>query len=74
MTIDPGQSGHAVQGRGGHRVAATATFTSEGGGPRNSAPRAAAHFGELEKLGQLHSQGILTDEEFAAEKARLLSE
>jgi hypothetical protein len=39
-----------------------------------SASPAAAHFGELEKLGQLHSQGILTDEEFAAEKARLLGE
>ena len=27
---------------------------------------------ELEKLGQLHSQGILTDEEFAQGKAKLL--
>jgi len=26
----------------------------------------------LEKLGKLHEQGILTDEEFAAEKAKLL--
>jgi hypothetical protein len=33
---------------------------------------AAAHFGAPEQLGQLHSQAILTDEEFAAEKARLL--
>jgi Short C-terminal domain len=75
VTIDPGQSGHAIQGsRGGHRVTATATYTdmddSRAGGA--SASPAAAHFGELEKLGQLHSQGILTDEEFAAEKARLL--
>ena len=75
VTIDPGQSGHAVQGsRGGHRVPATATFTSENDGLGTSASPAAAHFGELEKLGQLHSQGILTDEEFAAEKARLLDE
>jgi hypothetical protein len=26
----------------------------------------------LTKLGQLHEQGILTDEEFAAEKAKIL--
>jgi hypothetical protein len=27
---------------------------------------------ELKQLGELHSQGVLTDEEFAAEKAKLL--
>ena len=27
---------------------------------------------QLQKLGELHAQGILTDEEFAAEKAKLL--
>ena len=27
---------------------------------------------ELQKLAQLHSQGVLTDEEFAAAKAKLL--
>jgi hypothetical protein len=27
----------------------------------------------LQKLGQLHEQGILTDEEFAAEKAKILN-
>jgi hypothetical protein len=27
---------------------------------------------QLEKLGQLHAQGILTDEEFTAQKAKLL--
>jgi hypothetical protein len=26
----------------------------------------------LKKLGELHAQGILTDEEFAAEKAKVL--
>jgi hypothetical protein len=30
-------------------------------------------FKQLEKLGQLHAQGILTDAEFAAQKARILS-
>jgi Short C-terminal domain len=71
VTIDPDQSGHAIQGsRGGHRATATATYAAADDGA--SASPAAAHFGELEKLGQLHRQGILTDEEFAAEKARLL--
>jgi hypothetical protein len=71
VTIDPGQSGHAIQGsRGGRRATATATYAAADDGA--SASPAAAHFGELEKLGQLHRQGILTDEEFAAEKARLL--
>jgi len=27
-------------------------------------------YAQLEKLGQLHEQGILTDEEFAAQKAK----
>ena len=27
----------------------------------------------LQKLGALHEQGILTDEEFAAEKAKILN-
>jgi hypothetical protein len=27
---------------------------------------------QLTQLGQLHAQGILTDEEFAAQKAKLL--
>jgi hypothetical protein len=27
---------------------------------------------ELKKLGELHAQGILTDEEFAAQKAKIL--
>ncbi len=28
---------------------------------------------QLERLGQLHQSGVLTDEEFAAQKARLLA-
>lgn len=74
---DQGQSGHAIGGdRAGQRVAVTMTDTREGDGPAAaaSASPAAAHFNELERLGQLHRQGILTDKEFAAEKARLLGE
>ena len=29
-------------------------------------------YAQLEKLGKLHEQGILTDEEFAAQKAKIL--
>ena len=31
-----------------------------------------AKMAELEKLGRLHESGVLTDEEFAAEKAKIL--
>ena len=31
-----------------------------------------AKIAELEKLGKLHDSGVLTDEEFAAEKAKVL--
>ena len=30
-------------------------------------------FAQLTKLGQLHDQGVLTDEEFAAQKAKILN-
>jgi hypothetical protein len=32
-----------------------------------------ASIDELKQLGQLHDQGVLTDEEFAAQKAKILS-
>jgi len=35
-------------------------------------PEAEDPYAELEKLGKLHADGILTDEEFAAQKAKLL--
>jgi hypothetical protein len=44
----------------------------------DAAPQAAAGGGpsapieQLKELGQLHEQGVLTDEEFAAQKAKLL--
>jgi hypothetical protein len=49
-----------------------------GGGAPAPAPPAAAPAGpdpieQLKELGQLHQQGILTDEEFAAQKAKILA-
>lgn len=43
--------------------------------PAQAAPAASGEdsvIDQLEKLGQLHSSGVLTDDEFAAEKAKLL--
>jgi membrane protease subunit (stomatin/prohibitin family) len=43
--------------------------------PPAAAPAAAEEdpIEQLQKLGKLHEQGILTDEEFAAEKAKILN-
>ena len=40
--------------------------------PPPAAAPAADPIEQLKELGQLHAQGILTDEEFAAQKAKLL--
>jgi hypothetical protein len=54
-----------------------AAYEPQGGyddqGPQ-AAPAAAAPdpIEQLKQLGELHQQGVLTDEEFAAQKARLL--
>jgi hypothetical protein len=43
--------------------------------PAAPAPAASSEddmFQQLKKLGELHDQGILTDEEFAAQKAKIL--
>jgi hypothetical protein len=41
--------------------------------PPPAAPDADDKFAQLEKLAELQKQGILTDEEFAAEKAKILA-
>lgn len=40
--------------------------------PAGQAPPEADRYEELEKLGSLHEKGILTDTEFADQKAKLL--
>ncbi len=40
--------------------------------PPQAAPPAPDPIAQLKELGELHSQGVLTDEEFAQQKARLL--
>jgi Short C-terminal domain len=60
---------------------APAYMAQTGGEPAAAAPPAAAPppaapppdpIEQLKELGELHKQGILTDEEFAAQKAKLL--
>jgi Short C-terminal domain len=41
--------------------------------PPAAAPPAPDPIAQLQKLGELHQQGVLTDEEFAAQKAKLLA-
>ena len=40
--------------------------------PATAAPSGTLDYDELERLGQLHADGTLTDEEFAAAKAKIL--
>ena len=40
--------------------------------PAPAAPSASIDYDELEQLGKLHADGTLTDEEFAAAKAKIL--
>lgn len=42
--------------------------------PPVAAPPAEDPIAQLEKLGQLHAQGILTDDEFAQQKAKILNQ
>ena len=42
------------------------------GAPAGAAAPAADPIAQLKELGELHESGVLTDEEFAAQKAKLL--
>jgi len=45
---------------------------SEEPAPQAAAPQAADPIAQLKDLGELHESGVLTDEEFAAQKAKIL--
>ncbi len=50
-------------------------WAEQQGPPQGAAPQGGAPadpIAQLKELGELHSQGVLTDEEFAQQKARLL--
>ena len=53
-----------------------AAYEEQAPPPPQAAPPAAAQpdvLGQLQQLGELKAQGILTEEEFAAQKAKLLN-
>jgi hypothetical protein len=55
---------------------APAYMAQSGGEPAEGPPPEAAApdpIAQLKELGQLHEQGVLTDEEFAGQKAKLLA-
>ena len=47
-------------------------YMAETGGESEAAAPAADPIAQLKELGELHQQGVLTDEEFAQQKAKLL--
>ena len=61
-----------VSRRQGQRWAAQDDYGYQEPAPAAPAAPAADPIEQLKQLGALHQQGILTDEEFAAQKARLL--
>lgn len=68
---------NAVNRRQASRNAAAYQQAQQEVAPQQAPPPTAAPGGEdklaqLERLGQLKAQGILTEEEFAAEKAKIL--
>ena len=47
-------------------------MAAAGGSPRGTGGLTHEAMEELKQLGELHEQGVLTDEEFQREKAKLL--
>ena len=59
--------------RGGGQGDAEAAYDEPpAAAPAPAEPSASIDYDELEKLGKLHADGTLTDEEFAAAKAKIL--
>ena len=58
----------AVSGRVAQRQMAAA----QGSAPAQSAPAGDASMAKVQELAALHTQGVLSDEEFAAAKAKAL--
>lgn len=62
----------AVSNRVSRRQAERWSAEDQAQAPVQQAPSADDQMAELQQLGQLHEQGILTDEEFAAKKQQIL--
>ena len=65
-----------VSGRVQRRQNARWAEEDQGAAPAQAPPQAAAPaadpIAQLKELGELHESGVLTDEEFAAQKAKIL--
>jgi hypothetical protein len=61
-----------VSRRQGQRWAAQDSYGYEPEPAPTAAPAAPDPIEQLKQLGELHAQGVLTDQEFAAQKAKLL--
>jgi Short C-terminal domain len=61
----------AMQGQGAPAYLAE-TPAPSGAAPAAPVAASAAPIEQLKELGELHASGVLTDEEFAAQKAKLL--
>jgi hypothetical protein len=72
-----GKNKGASQGQEAQQDAATEdSYQQPAAPPPPPAPAggmAQSSIDELKQLGQLHDQGVLTDEEFAAQKAKILN-
>ncbi len=74
---------HAGKSRGANQEAAAQDAASQDAYEQPAAPppppaptpggMSQSTIDELKQLGQLHDQGVLTDEEFAAQKAKVLN-
>jgi len=62
----------AVSGRVARHRAERAAAQEESEGRTASSGLTDAEIGNLERLGKLHDQGVLSDEEFAVQKDRIL--
>jgi hypothetical protein len=68
-----GRVSHRQQGKWAAQEEQQAAAAAPPPAPAAAAPPEEDPMEKLTKLGKLHEQGILTDEEFAAEKAKVLN-
>jgi hypothetical protein len=62
----------AEQGRPGYTRAPVAVQPAQAAAPPPAQPAAGDTIEQLKQLGELRDNGVLTDEEFAAQKAKIL--
>jgi multidrug resistance efflux pump len=71
-TAVSGRVASRQQGRASEQAAEEQAAAYAAPAPPPPPPEAADYTAELNRLAQLHAQGVLTDEEFTAKKAQIL--